>query len=280
MSQSLQQSIAGLVPAYNSGSTVGEAVESIRSQNGLPMEVLVVDDASSDNTKIAAETAGARVVSLPVNSGRGAVRAKGIELLKADFIVSVDSGNRISPDFVACAMPLFEDPQVVAVVGNWWEPETGILSQRWRARHLFKIGRQATHGKPCHLSTHGCILRRSAIIAAGNFDLTLRHSEDAQLGWILTSQGYRILACPESKVVPLRIDSIPQLMRRYWRWHAGIRERWSLKRYVHHIKNSVMIMTPLDWRARDFTSLMLTLALPHWIALYSLKRKLGWKSKI
>lgn len=274
MSQSSQHTIAGFVPAYNSVSTVSAAVRSLHEQESTSLDVLVIDDASIDGTEKAALEAGAQVITMAVNSGRGAVRARGIEMLNVDFIVSLDAGNQASPDFVTQAMPYFDDPMVAAVVGDWSESKIDGLAQRWRARHLFKLGRQREVGRDRHLSTHGCILRRSAILSMGNFDPTLRHSEDAALGWRLQQRGFRIVSCSKAKITPQIVDRLPALIRRYWRWHAGPAASWSLKHYFEMTKNAVYVMAPLDWKARDLSAFLLTLLLPHWIALHIIGRKL------
>jgi cellulose synthase/poly-beta-1,6-N-acetylglucosamine synthase-like glycosyltransferase len=265
--------LLGFVPAYNAAGSVRRAVASLRAQVPESLDVTVIDDASTDETVRIAREAGARVVSMPVNSGRGAVRARGIELLEADLIVSLDSGNQVPPDFVAKALPHFDDPMVGAVVGHWWEAVEGGLTQRWRARHLFRVDRQAGEGMDRHLSTHGCILRRSAVLATGNFDPSLRHTEDAVLGYLMQQKGFRVVGCPSARVEPQSVDGLPALVRRYWRWQAGSQERWSFNRYFGMIKNALLVMAPLDWRARDFPALALTLIMPHCIALYTLKRK-------
>jgi cellulose synthase/poly-beta-1,6-N-acetylglucosamine synthase-like glycosyltransferase len=270
-------SIAGFVPAYNAAATIGEAVRSLLEQVPAPLEVLVIDDGSTDDTACVAERAGARVVRMPSNSGRGAVRARAMELLDADLIVSLDAGNRAAPDFVAKALPCFTNIRVAAVVGHWSAPESGCIAERWRSRHLYKVARQATDGEERALATHACVLRRSAVLAAGNFDPALRHTEDAVLGLRLRNNGLRIVACPAAQVMPLELESLPALARRYWRWHAGPSESWSPSRYFNSVKNALFVMLPLDRRARDLPSALFTLLLPHWLALYTLGRRLRRK---
>lgn len=273
--------LAGFIPAYNAAATIGEAVRALRNQKlPIPIEALVIDDASADETPQKAREAGARVDIMPVNSGRGAVRNRGIELLaEADFIVSLDAGNRVPDDFVSQALPLFADPKVGAVVGHWWTPiPPRDFTSRWRARHLFRIGRQIPTGQECYLSTHGCILRREAVIDVGGFRPHLRHTEDALLGWLMRQKGWKILACAEARVEPLTKDSICSLARRYWRWHAGTRESITFRRYFNSIRNACVVMFPLDWQARDWCSCIFTLVLPHWIALYTLWRR--WSGRV
>lgn len=267
--------IAGFIPARDARATIGEAVRCLRAQAPLPLEVLVVDDGSGDDTAALAVAAGARAVRQPSASGRGAARARGVELLETDFIVSLDSGNRVGPDFLARALPLFDDPRVGAVVGAWSDPAPAPrLARRWRARHLFKIGRQPPPGSERHLATHGCVLRRAAVLDAGNFDPALRHTEDAKLGWLMRQRGWRILAS-DAAVEPQRADGLAALARRYWRWHAGTRERWTLAGYLAQLRNSLLVMAPLDVRARDWPALLFTLCIPHWTALITLARRLS-----
>jgi glycosyltransferase involved in cell wall biosynthesis len=274
MSDALPFRIAGFVPAYNAAATVGEAVRSLRVQSPTSLEVLVIDDGSTDATALVAEQAGAKVIRLPVNSGRGAVRARAMELLDADLIVSLDAANHVPPDFVATTLPSFADARVAAVVGHWSAPETGGVAERWRARHLYKVSRQPAAGHDRSLATHGCVLRRSAVLAAGNFDPALRHTEDAMLGRQLQTLGHRIVACPAAMVMPLTVDSLPGLVRRYWRWHAGPKESWSVRHYLDSVKNALFVMLPLDRQARDVPSALFTLVLPHWVAFHTLGRRL------
>ncbi len=274
--------IVGFVPAYNAAATVANAVHSLLAQSPEALEVLVIDDASTDGTADAATSAGARVERLKTNSGRGAVRALSMERLHADFIVSLDAGNRVGPDFVARALPCFADPKVAAVVGTWHDPGATAcaspnLARRWRARHLFKIERQPKAGEARNLATHCCILRRAAVLDAGNFDPRLRHTEDAMLGWMLEQRGWRIITCSEAHVEPQTEDSLVALAERYWRWHTGTRERWSAGRYIDTIKNSLRVMAPLDLNARDFPALLFTLLIPHWITVLTLTRNLAGK---
>ena len=78
--------ILAIVPAHNEGPRIG-AVVGMLVQQGLP--VLVVDDGSSDDTAAAARAAGARVLSLRPNRGKGAA-------LKAGFRVAL--GRQLADD--------------------------------------------------------------------------------------------------------------------------------------------------------------------------------------
>ncbi len=83
-----------VVPAYNEQATIRGVVEGIRA---LGLDVLVVDDGSTDGTVLAAWDGGTRAYSFTKNRGVGAALSKGVELAKADIIVTMDADGQHDP---------------------------------------------------------------------------------------------------------------------------------------------------------------------------------------
>ncbi len=91
-----------LLPAYNEGARVREVLHGIRA---LPIkdarvEIVLVDDGSSDDTASQARAAGARVVSLDANLGVGAALGRGFELARMegfDYLVHIDADGQLDP---------------------------------------------------------------------------------------------------------------------------------------------------------------------------------------
>jgi len=81
--------VAAIVPAYNEEMTIGSVVSVIRKW--CPDEVIVVDDGSSDRTAEIARNAGARVISLETNVGKGGAMKAGAESTDADVVVFIDA---------------------------------------------------------------------------------------------------------------------------------------------------------------------------------------------
>ena len=92
-----QARVAVVMPAYNEGSSVGEAV---RCALKFFPRVIVVDDGSSDQTGVHAREAGAFVIRHPVNLGQGAALQTGFDWALetgADWVVTLDSDGQHDP---------------------------------------------------------------------------------------------------------------------------------------------------------------------------------------
>jgi glycosyltransferase involved in cell wall biosynthesis len=81
--------VVALIPAYNEEKYIAATVASLAALPGVS-EIVVVDDASSDRTAELAAAAGARVVRLPKNSGKGAALNRGSREIKADIVMLLD----------------------------------------------------------------------------------------------------------------------------------------------------------------------------------------------
>ena len=90
--ESPQASVTVIVPAYNESATIAEEVRRIRAafSDSPKLQLLVIDDGSTDGTDELAKGAGAHVISHPVNLGQGAAIKTGITNATGDFIVIVD----------------------------------------------------------------------------------------------------------------------------------------------------------------------------------------------
>ena len=87
-----------IVPAFDAADTVGTVVEGLRRH---VCEVIVVDDGSTDGTGEAAERAGAKVIRLPVNAGKGAAIRAGLAAVlptAATHVAFLDADGQHDPD--------------------------------------------------------------------------------------------------------------------------------------------------------------------------------------
>lgn len=87
-----------IIPTYNRFSTLGRAIESVRSQTFPAWEIIVIDDGSSDRTQELVKSYPQVIYHYQVNSGVCAARNQGAKMATGDWLVFLDSDDELLPD--------------------------------------------------------------------------------------------------------------------------------------------------------------------------------------
>jgi hypothetical protein len=98
--------VLAIVPAFNESATVGDVVTALRARGDV--DVVVIDDGSSDDTGVRAAAAGARVLRLPINLGIGAAVQTGYQFARwndYDVAVQVDADGQHLPSEIDRLLP-------------------------------------------------------------------------------------------------------------------------------------------------------------------------------
>ncbi|MDR1554431.1 MAG: glycosyltransferase [Campylobacteraceae bacterium] len=117
--------ISVLVTAYNTSCYISSALESLLAQTYKNIEVVVVDDCSTDDTsniihKIASCDKRVKYYKLPCNLGTFAAKTIGFTYASGDFILCHDSDDWLHPQLIAIQMStLLQNKKLVAAVSNW-----------------------------------------------------------------------------------------------------------------------------------------------------------------
>jgi glycosyltransferase involved in cell wall biosynthesis len=106
------KSVSVIIPVYNEADTVGEIIKKI---NGLypEFEVIVIDDGSTDETRVRAKEAGALVYSHPYNIGNGAAIKSGIRIASGQILVFMDADGQHDPKDIERMLRFFPDYDMV-----------------------------------------------------------------------------------------------------------------------------------------------------------------------
>jgi len=95
-----------VIPCHNYGRYLAEAIESVRRQTLQPVDVVVIDDASTDNTREVAEAAGVRCISIDAGQTHIA-RRTGYDATESDLICFLDADDVLPPDYLEAAAAMF-----------------------------------------------------------------------------------------------------------------------------------------------------------------------------
>jgi glycosyltransferase involved in cell wall biosynthesis len=115
----LQKMVSVIMPCYNQGAYIQEAIDSVLAQTYTNCEIVIVNDGSTDEATIQKlhklEEEGFNVITI-ANSGVSAARNIGIEVAKGEYILPLDADDRIAAAYVEEAIKiLIEKPEVKLV---------------------------------------------------------------------------------------------------------------------------------------------------------------------
>jgi GT2 family glycosyltransferase len=186
-----------IVPVHNGVDTLLESIAAAKRFASSDTEIIVVDDASTDDTCLAAERAGARVIRRPTRAGPAAARNAGARHAQGEILFFVDADVVLAPDALDRVRKIFhEQPDLAAVFGSYdAHPKApGVISQYRNLLHHF-----VHQNGQSEASTFwaGCgAIRRALFEKVGGFDekrFPTPSIEDIELGYRLRRAGYRIL---------------------------------------------------------------------------------------
>lgn len=254
--------VTACVFCFNNAATLEAAIASVRAQSRPVDELFVVDDCSTDGSREIASRCGAEVRSLPRNSGRGAARAFAMGLASHGLVLMCDGSGALDANLLSRSLPWFDDAKVAAVFPPMKQPPPRNAVGRWRGRHLLKMEEPHAVSRRALLATHGAVLRRDAVAAAGGFDPSLRAGEDAELGRRLLVAGHDVLFDPALVAITLKRDTLFSVLERYARWNTPRRMSW--RDYARQVWFSAKVMAVRDLRAGDPLAACISLLSPHW----------------
>lgn len=197
--------VSVVIPAYNAAGCLGEAIDSVLAQTFADLEIIVVDDGSSDDTVRRAEAYGRPVRCLRQGRrGVAAARNLAIRASSGEFVAFLDADDLWRPEKLERQLPYLERDLGSGLVCSDWELEregnpllASALSKRAPVTSGYLFRRVV---QDSFLLTSTVIVRRHCLDEEGCFDESLATSEDLDL-WLRLSYRHRIAVMP----VPLTI---------------------------------------------------------------------------
>jgi len=218
-----------LIPAFNEAALIGTTVRATLAADYPHLEVLVLDDGSTDDTAVAASAGGAgdkrlEVIRDPVNRGKAARLNLGFERARHDLVLVSDADTHLHPAALKLlVMRLLRSDRAAAVAGA---PHVTNRNRVLEALQVLEAASiiglirrtQALSGAVGTVAGVVGLFRRDAVIAAGGYDGRMA-TEDIDLSWRLLLDGWQTLYEPQAFVGM----QVPSTLRALW----AQRKRWA-----------------------------------------------------
>ena len=196
--------ISVVIPCYNHGEYVEEAIQSILEQTLQDVEIIVVNDGSTDEETIhilnSLEQPKTRLIHLPQNSGLPAARNAGIREAQGKYVCCLDADDKLHPTYLEKATAMMESNGGISFVGSWTQV-FGIESRVWYARPFDPV--EILYANQFNSLA---VFRRTVWERAGGFFEEMREGFEDWEFWVrLTGLGYRGYQIPEKLIYVRRI---------------------------------------------------------------------------
>jgi len=173
-----------VVPTYNSEETLSLCLESIKRQTYRNIEVIVVDNFSTDRTVEIAKSYGAKVVQ--VRGGRTKAKNVGLRCARGKYVLFIDSDMELTPTVIEECVKLAEsDPRIAGII----IPERSVGNNYWARVRDFE--RSFYIGTPIESPR---FFRKDLVLQAGDFDEDIVFYEEATLPHKIEKLGYNTRA--------------------------------------------------------------------------------------
>ncbi|MCR9248212.1 MAG: glycosyltransferase family 2 protein [bacterium] len=196
MQNSVPELVSVVIPCFEHGRFLAAAVDSALAQTRRPVEVVIVDDGSTDPATVAEiDRQGERehvTVVRTENRGLAAARNTGVQHSRGEFVLPLDADDLLEPEFLARTVPLLQAEERVGVVytdvayfgskkGCWRTPEFDFVDLLCR-----------------NLMTATSVFRRRCFDEVGGFDESMREGFEDWEFWIaICARGWRGQRVPE-----------------------------------------------------------------------------------
>lgn len=216
--------ISVIIPVYNAEKYLAEAINSILQQTYQPLEIIVVDDESTDKSGEVAQSFG-DVIRYEFQKNNGAAKARntGINLAKGDYLTFLDADDLWTENKLKLQVQAFNNhPELDMVFGYVKQFISPELSDDIKN----KIYCPSELMKGYHIGT--MMVKKDAFLRIGKFDENWQITDF--IDWYLkaTEKGLQSYMCPEIL-----------LKRRLHNTNIGIRKRDSRNEYVRTLKASL-----------------------------------------
>jgi glycosyltransferase involved in cell wall biosynthesis len=177
-------SVSVILPVFNGETFIAEAIDSVLRQGYEPLEIIVIDDGSTDRTAEVVREYGDRVrYRLQINAGPAAARNNGLGVATGDVLSFIDADDIWPEGKLASQLGRFQlDPTLEAVIGR---VQFSIMQQTPDGKTVFVPFRTPVLGA----NLGAGIYRRNVFEKLGHFDQTYRFCEDVDLFLRIREQG-------------------------------------------------------------------------------------------
>lgn len=250
--------VSVLIPCFNEEKVIAASVARILESDWTRLEVIVLDDGSSDDTAGEVERnfggdARVKLMRFP-NGGKALALNRGLEQARGEIIVALDADTLFPPSTIGRLARWFADPRVGAVAGNALVGNRRNLITRWQALEYVtaqNLERRALAALGAVTVVPGAVgaWRRSVLEQLGGYPADTL-AEDQDLTMAVQRAGWRVEFDPDARAYTEAPETVQGLLKQRFRWSFGTLQcLWKHREALFNPKRPVLgfIALPQIW---------------------------------
>jgi glycosyltransferase involved in cell wall biosynthesis len=210
-----------IIPTFNGATRIGNCLTAVLQQTrGRNVEILVVNDGSTDNTLDAvASYSGVRVLSQP-NAGPAAARNRGAEEARGTIILFTDDDCVPMPDWLDAMLQPFQDPEVVGVKGVYRTRQRRLLARFVQIEYEDRYRLMAGLSSIDFVDTYSAGFRRDRFLEMKGYDTSfpLACAEDVELSYRMSNRGWEMRFVPAAVVYHTHPDTLRRYLKKKYKF--------------------------------------------------------------
>ena len=270
----MSSEISIYVPAFNAEHTIRACINSILSQTVKPQEVLIINDASTDNTQNILLEFGNKIKIIKNSSNLGLSHSMNIanNNLKTKFIAKIDADVELASNWIELLMKIMLSENVTLIGGKMYEKFTNNSFNLWRSKRLKQNWGEYDLSNPKFIFGCNNILNTSKLNDNKKYrtdlDYFKTNGEDIEFSNFLKKNNHKLFYSSKAVCYHLQNDTGISLSQRYWRYiHYG--DGLKKRNFFKTLKNIFrQLKKTFKWSCYDISQLKFKLVKVNFIIFY------------
>ena len=222
------KSVSIIIPTFDGASRIGDCLDALVKQTaGRDVEILVVNDGSTDNTvDVVTLYSGIRLIS-QANAGPAAARNRGASEARGSIILFTDDDCVPMPDWLDAMIEPFEDPEVVGAKGVYRTYQKRLIARFVQIEYEDRYRLMAGLDYIDFIDTYSAAFRRDRFLEMTGYDTSfpVACAEDAELSYRMSARGWKMKFAPAAIVYHTHPETLSRYLKRkykftFWRMLA------------------------------------------------------------
>lgn len=192
--------VSVIIPAYNASKTIEKTLQSVFDQDYANIEIIVVDDGSTDDTKTILKKYEDKITYIhQQNAGVSAARNKGYQQAKGEFIQYLDADDLLAKGKLAIQVEVLNEQDADVAYGDWVK----FTENEFEFKELEKVSREMSRRPEIELFTDlwiplaALLYRRSITDKIKQWNISLPIIQDARYALDAAIQGAKFIYIPQ-----------------------------------------------------------------------------------